>query len=123
MILVIVDLDRPQHGLIRVSQESLRRLQAQLAAAPGPVTAAPDPFVGLLPYRYRCDDGRDVVATFRPGEPTMARVERNGARWILTRQPSGSGARDGDGDVTFWEHHGEARLEREGRAITCRAAR
>jgi membrane-bound inhibitor of C-type lysozyme len=117
-ILVIVDLDRPVHGLIRVSQRSLERLQAQLAAAPDPGPPA-DPFAGARAVRYRCADGRDVRARFR-ADPPMALIERDGARWVLPLQRSGSGARYGDGTVTFWEHQGEARLEREGRAVACR---
>ncbi len=119
-ILVIVDLDRPVHGLIRVSQRSLERLQAQLADAEHAGPMAADRFAGIPPVRYRCDDGREVLATFVQADPPAARIERDGTRWVLPLQRSGSGARYGDGTVTFWEHHGEARLERNGRAVTCR---
>jgi membrane-bound inhibitor of C-type lysozyme len=50
----------------------------------------------------------------------VVRIERESARWVLPLQPSGSGARYRDGTVTFWDHQGEARLEREGRAVRCR---
>jgi membrane-bound inhibitor of C-type lysozyme len=118
-ILVIVDLDRPEHGLIRVSQRSLERLQAQLADAGHAGPTAPDRFAGIPPVRYRCDDG-EVLATFVQADPPAARIERDGTRWVLPLQRSASGARYSDGTVTFWEHHGEGRLEREGRAVTCR---
>jgi membrane-bound inhibitor of C-type lysozyme len=121
-ILVIVDLDRPVHGLIRVSQRSLERLREQLAALPGSTAPAVDPFAELRPVRFRCEDGHDVWARFRRADPPMARIEREGATWILPIQRSGSGARYSDGAVTFWEHQGEARLEREGHAVTCRMA-
>jgi membrane-bound inhibitor of C-type lysozyme len=118
VILVIVDLDRPARGLIRLSQRSLQRQREQLASAPAAAPA--DPFAAVRPVRYRCDDGRDVLASFTRVDPPMARIERDGARWLLPLRPSGSGAQYSDGSVTFWEHHGEARLEREGRAVTCR---
>jgi membrane-bound inhibitor of C-type lysozyme len=121
VILVIVDLDRPQYGMIRVSNRSLERLQAQLATT---ARSAPPPAARLAeihPVRYRCEDGRDVVATFVRGDPPTVRLERGGVRWVLPLQRSGSGARYSDGAVTFWDHHGEARLEREGRAVTCRS--
>jgi membrane-bound inhibitor of C-type lysozyme len=118
VILVIVDLDRPARGLIRVSQRSLERQRQQLAATQA--SAPIDLFAAVRPVRYRCDDGRDVVASFTRADPPMVRIERDGMRWLLPLQRSGRGARYGDGAVTFWEHHGEARLEREGRAVTCR---
>lgn len=118
-ILVIVDLDRPVHGLIRVSQRSLERLREHLAAIPEPAPPVA-PSVAERAVRYRCEDGRDVRARFRQGDPPVARIERDGERWVLPRQRSGSGARYGDGVVTFWDHHGEARFEREGRVVICR---
>ena len=119
VILVIVDLDRPQYGMIRVSNRSLERLQAQLATTARGAPQA-DRLAENRPVRYRCEDGRDVVATFVRSDPPTARIEREGVRWVLPLRPSGSGARYSDGAVTFWDHHGEARLEREGRAVTCR---
>jgi membrane-bound inhibitor of C-type lysozyme len=118
VILVIVDLDRPARGLIRVSLRSLERQRQQLAAPP--VSQAVDPFAGARPLRYRCDDGRDVVASVTPADPPMARIEREGVQWLLPLGPTGSGARFSDGRVSFWEHHGEARLELPGRSATCR---
>ena len=119
-ILVIVDLDRPVHGLIRVSPRSVERLQAQLADAGQAGPMAADRFAGIPPVGYRCDDGREVLATFVQADPPAARIERDGTRLVLPLPRSGSGARYGDGPVTFWEHHGEARLQRDGRAVTCR---
>ena len=118
VILVIVDLDRPARGLIRVSQRSLERQYQQLA--PAPATAPADPVAATRTVRYRCEDGRDVVASFAQADPSVALIERDGGRWRLPLQRSASGARYSDGSVTFWEHQGEARLEREGRAVTCR---
>jgi membrane-bound inhibitor of C-type lysozyme len=120
-ILVIVDLDRPARGLIRVSQRSLERQRQHLTAQPA---AVPAELAGSgRKIRYRCDDGRDVPAAFDRGDPPRARIERDGAQWILPRLQSASGARYGDGTVTFWEHQDEARLEVAGRATTCRVAR
>jgi membrane-bound inhibitor of C-type lysozyme len=85
-------------------------------------STTPDRFASIHPTRYRCDDGQEILATFIQLDPPTARIERAGARWELLRQPSATGARYTNGDVTFWDHHGEARFEREGRAVTCRAA-
>jgi membrane-bound inhibitor of C-type lysozyme len=117
VMLVIVDLDRPARGLIRVSLRSLEQQRQQLAAAPAASTDTP---ASAREARYRCDDGRDLRAAFDRIDPPRARVERDGARWILPLQRSASGARYSDGAVTFWEHQGEARLEMPGRAVTCR---
>jgi hypothetical protein len=51
VILVIVDLDRPARGLIRVSQRSLERQRQQLASPPA--AAAPDPSAAIRPVRSR----------------------------------------------------------------------
>jgi membrane-bound inhibitor of C-type lysozyme len=123
VILVIVDLDRPQHGMIRVSQRSLERLKAQLATTARAAPPSADRPGESQPVRYRCDDGQDVLATFVQIDPRMARIERSNARWVLPLQRSGSGARYSDGKVTFWEHQGEARLELQGRVVTCRLRR
>lgn len=120
VVLVIIDLDRPSYGRIRVSQRSLERLQSQLATIASSVPLPADRFAGVRPVRYRCDDGRDVLAIFVQADPPVARIERESVRWVLSLQPSGSGARYTDGIVTFWDHHGEARLEREARAVGCR---
>jgi membrane-bound inhibitor of C-type lysozyme len=58
--------------------------------------------------------------TFVQLDPPVARIERAGARWYLQLRRSASGARYGDGTVTFWEHQGEARLEIPGRVVICR---
>jgi Membrane-bound lysozyme-inhibitor of c-type lysozyme len=92
VLLVIVDLDRPRHGLIQVSERSLERLQRQL----GPMADLGSPvdrFAGLKAVRYRCDDGQDVLATFIKIDPPVARIERADTRWILPLRISASGAR------------------------------
>ena len=119
-ILVIVDLDRPARGLIRVSLRSLERQRHQFVSSSA--ATSPDPLASARSVRYRCDDGRDVVADFTQTDPPTAQIERDGVRWLLPRQRSASGARYSDGSVTFREHQSEARLEREGRAVTCRPA-
>jgi membrane-bound inhibitor of C-type lysozyme len=81
-----------------------------------------DRFAGLKAVRYRCDDGQDVLATFIKIDPPVARIERAGMRWILPLRISASGARYSEGSVTFWEQQGQARLEVEGHAVTCRRA-
>ena len=101
VMLVILDLDRPGRGLIRVNLRSLER-QRQLLAAPAAAAAA-DPIANIRMASYRCDDGRDVRATFDRTDPQRAWIERDGARWILPLQRSASGARYSDGTVTFWE--------------------
>jgi len=113
-----VDLGRPARGRIRVSQRSLERQLRQLAAPPA--TAAAGPAAATRMVRYRCQDGRDVVASFAETVPPSALVERDGARWRLPLRRSASGARYSDGNVTLWEHQGEARFEIPGRAVICR---
>ena len=96
VLLVIVDLDRPRHGLIQVSERSLERLQRQL----GPMADSGSPvdrFAGLKAVRYRCDDGQDVLATFIKIDPPVAQIERAGTRWILPLRISASGARYSEG--------------------------
>ena len=95
VFLVIIDLDRPSHGMIRVSQRSLERLQEQLAAT---ATAAPSPadrFAGARSVRYRCDDGRHVLATFVPADPPLVRIEREG-RAVRCRSGVSGDARRAD---------------------------
>lgn len=83
-------------------------------------SAADDPANAI---RYRCDDHREIVATFVRRQPASVRLERDGERWTLPQVVSGSGARYADGKVVFWSKGEEALFERGDGSVNCRPER
>lgn len=75
--------------------------------APAPVSSpgsTGDPFAWV----YQCTDTDRYVLRF---SPDTARMEWDGQRAILPQAISASGARYTDGEITFWDKGGIARIE------------
>lgn len=67
--------------------------------------------------RFEAPDGRQLRARFDiPGKRVRVTLP-DGARLTLPLALSASGARYSDGRATFWEHHGDVRVERDGKLI------
>jgi uncharacterized protein len=62
--------------------------------------------------RYECDGNpaSKVIARFFQTEPPTLVAERGDNVSMMYLQPSGSGTKYQGGNVTIWEHHGEARI-------------
>lgn len=77
------------------------------------------------PVQYVCEDA-DVAALnvhFLTTEPPTMIARRGDVLSLLTLQRSASGARYQGDDMSFWEHHGEARVTRGADAadVRCQA--
>jgi uncharacterized membrane protein len=70
----------------------------EVAAEPTPPLADTDA-VPLRAHAYDCEDGTSLVAEYRAEDVA---VFVPGGPVFLPRQPSGSGAKYGDGQVVFW---------------------
>jgi membrane-bound inhibitor of C-type lysozyme len=68
---------------------------------------------------YRCDGGVSVRATF-PSAATAV-LSLGGRTYRLKNTRAASGARYAGNGIVFWEHHGEATLQRGGKTLSCKA--
>ena len=72
-----------------------------------------------VPIAYHCADGTELTAAFTTQRPLEADLTLGGKEYRLPRTPSGSGARFSDGKTVFWTKGNDAKLEIEGRAVSC----
>src|SRR5215207_9952058 len=70
---------------------------------------------------YRCGSG--VLLRVRFPSATTAILSLGSRTYRLKNTAAASGARYSGQGVEFWEHHGEATLERGGKALSCKAVR
>ncbi len=76
------------------------------------------------PVDYRCDKGYTLTVYFYNDSivpVTIINLVRDKAHLqkLLYLDPSGSGAKYGTKDLSVWEHHGEATVEKKGETIRC----
>jgi membrane-bound inhibitor of C-type lysozyme len=85
-------------------------------------TNGSDPFDGIPTIRYACpnDPAGDLAITPGRGAPALARVEYGGSQWVLSGQPTDTGARYSNGQVTLLTAPGEATIQQGGRTSKCR---
>jgi len=83
-------------------QQRIAELQARYRLVPS-----------LGPFSYACEGDRanEVVVTFFETDPPTLIAERGDSTSLMTIQRSGSGARYQGRNESFWEHHGEARIQ------------
>jgi hypothetical protein len=83
-----------------------------------------DVFSGIPTIHYSCqnDPAGELAVTPGRGAPAVARVEHGGAQWVLSGQPTDTGARYTDGEVTLVTAPGEATIQQNGRTSKCRQA-
>lgn len=67
--------------------------------------------------RFEAPDGRQLHARFDSHGKRVLVTLPDGARLTLPLALSASGARYSDGHATFWEHHGDVRVERDGMLV------
>lgn len=74
------------------------------------------------PVQYVCDGAEAATLNvhFLTTEPPTMIVRRGDVLSLLTLQRSASGARYQGDDLSFWEHHGEARVTRGADAANVR---
>lgn len=76
------------------------------------------------PVSYQCkeQEGQPFWASFyNQTEPRSVVLTFGNLQTIAFALPSGSGARYGNQNVDFWEHHGEATVTWNGKSFTCQA--
>jgi membrane-bound inhibitor of C-type lysozyme len=86
--------------------------------------ASADVFSGIPTIHYNCqnDPAGELAVTPGRGAPAVARVEYGGTEWVLSGQPTGTGARYTNGQVTLVTTPGEATIQQDGRTSKCRQA-
>jgi membrane-bound inhibitor of C-type lysozyme len=79
-------------------------------------------FDGIPTLRYTClnDPTGDLAITPGRGAPALARVEYGGSQWVLSGQPTDTGARYSNGQITLLTSPGEAIIQQGGRTSKCR---
>lgn len=82
-------------------------LLAPVRALAGQAQAAPEAL-------YEASDGSQLRARFDNPAKSVLVTLPNGTRLALPLALSASGARYSNGRDTFWEHHGDARVEQDG---------
>jgi membrane-bound inhibitor of C-type lysozyme len=92
---------------------------------PGATTATTSgsgAFDGIPTIRYTCfnDPSGDLAITPGRGAPALARVEYGGSQWILSGQPTDTGARYSNGQIVLLTAPGEATVQQGGRISKCR---
>jgi heat shock protein HslJ/uncharacterized membrane protein/membrane-bound inhibitor of C-type lysozyme len=105
---------REGHRLLLLDESG--RVRLRLAPAPGGAGAV------LRARVYECDGGETLTAAF-PADADAVDMTLPGGRRRLPHVLAASGARYGDGQVTFWSKGSEAILERDGRTWQCREHR
>ena len=73
------------------------------------------------PFHFVCngDPGNVLVAQYFDTDPATARFAHDGRAVTAFIQRSGSGARYGGPNVSYWEHQGEASVVWFGRTMKC----
>jgi membrane-bound inhibitor of C-type lysozyme len=79
-------------------------------------------FDGIPTIRYMClnDPTGDLAITPGRGASALARVEYGGSQWILSGQPTDTGARYSNGQIVLLTAPGEATVQLAGRTAKCR---
>jgi membrane-bound inhibitor of C-type lysozyme len=79
-------------------------------------------FDGIPTIRYTClnDPTGDLAITPGRGAPALARVEYGGSQWVLSGQPTETGARYSNGQIILLTSPGEATIQQSGRTSKCR---
>lgn len=67
--------------------------------------------------RFEAQDGSQLCARFDISGKRVQVTLPDGVRLTLPLALSASGARYSDGRATFWEHHGDVRVERDGKLV------
>jgi len=85
-------------------------------------TSGSGAFDGIPTIRYTClnDATGELAITPGRGAPALARVEYGGSQWILSGQPTDTGARYSNGQIVLLTSPGEATVQQAGRTSKCR---
>jgi hypothetical protein len=81
-----------------------------------------DAFAGIPTLHYACSGpaAGDLAMTPARGAPAMARVAMGDRQWTLTGEPTETGAKYSNGQISLLTSPGEAILIENGKAARCK---
>jgi membrane-bound inhibitor of C-type lysozyme len=81
-----------------------------------------DAFAGVPTLHYTCSGQADLAMTPARGAPAMARVVLGDMQWTLNGEPTETGAKYSNGEISLLTSPGEAVLIQNGRQVKCKLA-
>jgi membrane-bound inhibitor of C-type lysozyme len=92
---------------------------------PGSISALQadgDAFAGVPTLHYTCNGQVDLAMTPAKGAPAMARVVLGDRQWTLNGEPTETGAKYSNGQISLLTSPGEAVLIQDGKQAKCKLA-
>jgi membrane-bound inhibitor of C-type lysozyme len=81
-----------------------------------------DAFAGVPTLHFACSGQTELAMTPARGAPAMARVELGNRQWTLSGEPTETGAKYSNGQISLLTSPGEALLIQNGKQSKCKLA-